>query len=68
MCCRCAVVVVIECAVDVMFASRGRCSVTTAVPTAHLPPEANYLQNVCTVDVRFASRGRCAADVLQMCW
>jgi len=55
---------VIECAVDVMFASGGRCSVTTAVPTAHLPPEANYLQNVCTVDVRFASRGRCAADVL----
>ena len=30
----------------------GRCSVTTAVPTEHLPSEAN-----CLLNSRFASRG-----------
>jgi len=47
-----------------LLLAMGRCAVGTAVPTAHLPPETNYLQNICTVDVRFASRDRCVVAVL----
>ena len=46
------------------LASGGRCAIGTAVPIAHLPPEANYLHNICTIDDRFGSEARCAVVVV----
>ena len=65
MCCRCAVVVVIDyhlCTVDVWFASGVDVYLQHIYSTS--TPEANYLQNICTVDVRCASGGRCAVVVM----